>query len=233
MTAARPDPETIRQLHDLGYLEDGGGPQHERPLLICDVDEVVLHLVDPFATVLEERGYVLKSHAFKLTGNVFHVETGAEATQEEVWQGLVQLFEEQAHRQHLVDGVVEGLAQVTEDADLVFLTNMPHAFRDKRISHLLENELDYPLITNTGSKMPAIDIIRAHREAPVGFIDDTPKNLEHVRVGAPDVHLFHFMANADFRALAGEIEGTHFSSGDWSDAAPRIRQVLMENGAGT
>lgn len=228
MSDTRPDSDTLLQLDQLGYLEDGSGETTDRPLLICDVDEVVLHLVDPFEQVLRERGFELKSHSFKLTGNIFHVESGREASREEVWEGLTQLFEEQAERQGLVEGVVDGLNHVAEHADVLFLTNMPHMFRDTRIAHLLENGLDHPLVTNTGSKMPAIGIVRRHRHGAIGFIDDTPGNLDHVRAGAPDVHLFHFMANANFRALAGDIEGAHFSSGDWADTAPRIRQVLME-----
>ncbi len=223
------DAETIDQLSSLGYLEDGSGKRGEKPLLICDVDEVILHLVDPFVQVMTERGYELKSHSFQLTGNVYHVETGREATREEVHGGLDQLFSEQSQRQALVEGAVEGLNQLAEEIDVLFLTNMPHQYRSTRIGHLVENGLDHPLVTNTGSKVPAIRIIETHRDHQVGFIDDTPKNLDHVREGAPDVHLFHFMASDHFRGLAGEIEGTHISSGDWNETGAKIREVLVNS----
>lgn len=225
------DDDTLGQLHELGYVSDGRGERQFRPLLICDVDEVVLHLVDPFQRVMDERGYELKSHSFQLTGNIFHKQTGAEATQQDVWDGLDQLFREQNLRQHLVEGAVDALNDLANDIDILFLTNMPHGFRQARVAHLLDNGLTHPLVTNSGSKMPAIDIVKAHRGAPIGFIDDTPKNLNHVREGAPDIHLFHFMANEDFRGLVGEVEGAHFSSGNWKEAGPLIREVLMENRA--
>jgi len=95
MTTALPDSQTLQQLNDHGYAPGAAAMETERPLLICDVDEVVLHLVDPFVEVIEERGFELRTRAFKLTGNVFHRETGAEATQAQVWEGLTQLFEEQ------------------------------------------------------------------------------------------------------------------------------------------
>ncbi len=223
------DSETLDQLSALGYLEDGSGERGDKPLLICDVDEVVLHLVDPFVRVMSERGYELRSHSFQLTGNVYHAETGREATREEVHGGLAQLFNEQEQRQELVEGAVEGLNRLAEEIDVLFLTNMPHAFRDTRIGHLVGNGLDHPLVTNTGSKVPAIRIIETHRDHEVGFIDDTPKNLNHVREGAPDVHLFHFMANGKFRELAGEIDGTHISSGDWKETGAKIREVLTSS----
>ncbi|MEL6504500.1 MAG: hypothetical protein AAFO61_03705 [Pseudomonadota bacterium] len=226
----KPDLFTLEQLNALGYgVEGEQAIAHHRPLLICDVDEVVMDLVDPFVMVLEERGFELKSHSFKLTGNVFDRETGREATQEEVWAGLTQLFEEQEQRQGLVEGVADGLAHIAESCDILFLTNMPHAYGDTRRAYLAANGIPYPLVTNSRSKAPAISIIADHCRAGAGFVDDTPKNLDHVREAVPAVQLFHFMANDDFRKLAGEIEGVAFSSGDWGHAGPEIARILVEN----
>jgi len=224
-----PDLMTFEQLKTLGYDGKATSKNHEKPLLVCDVDEVVLHLVDPFVAVLEERGFTLKSHSFKLTGNVFDAKTGREATQDEVWSGLTQLFEEQDKRQGLVDGVVKGLNDLSDHPDIIFLTNMPHPFGDIRRNYLKENGLDFPLVTNTRSKVPAIQHLQSHCSASIGFIDDTPTNLNQVREGVDDVHLFHFMANEDFRALAGPIDGIHFSSGDWVETSEKIRHAMMEN----
>ncbi|MCJ8309275.1 MAG: hypothetical protein HRU27_12685 [Rhizobiaceae bacterium] len=229
MKTYQPDSETVEQLHGLGYvgaIDEDAAHSHDKPLLICDVDEVVLHLVDPFVQVLEERGYVLKDHSFRLTGNVFDARSGREATQEEVWAGLTQLFEEQAKRQAIVDGVVDNLVALADRIDVVFLTNMPHEFRDIRRQHLASHGLDFPLITNTRSKVPAIQTLFDHCAHPVGFIDDTPKNLEQVRDSVEGVHLFHFMANERFRELAGDIEGVDFSTGDWAHAHTHIRDTL-------
>ncbi|MEP1207941.1 MAG: hypothetical protein ABJM29_18735 [Rhizobiaceae bacterium] len=229
MTQFQADDETWDQLITLGYSGADGAHSHAKPLLICDVDEVVLHLVDPFVQVLQERGYVLKDHSFRLTGNVYDAKTGREASQEEVWAGLTQLFEEQDRRQHIVDGVVENLNALAASVDILFLTNMPHEFRDIRRSHLADHGLDFPLVTNSRSKVPAIQTLQAHCAHPVGFIDDTPKNLEQVRDRTDGIHLFHFMANPRFRELAGAIDGVGFSSGDWHDARRQIELTLNPN----
>ena len=159
------DDQTLNQLEELGYL-GSGSHNHERPLLICDVDEVILHLVDPFVEVLQERGFELKSHSFKLTGNVFHRDSGAEATQQEVWAGLTQLFEEQSERQGIVESAADELKNLNEQIDIVFLTNMPHEFGDIRRNYLAQNDMTYPLITNTGSKVPAIEIMQSRSQNP-------------------------------------------------------------------
>ena len=209
---------TIKQLNQLGYTGGKRAKRHEKPLLVCDVDEVVVHLVDPFVTIMEERGYELRSHAFQLTGNVFERETGREATQEEVWEGLTQLFKEQERRQGIVDGVVDGLNGLSDSADVIFLTNMPHPFGDIRRAYLASRGLEVPLVTNSRSKVPAIRILASHCTAGIGFVDDTPKNLQQVADALPDVKLFHFMANDTFRDLAQKVDGIHFSTGDWAEA---------------
>jgi hypothetical protein len=221
----KPDDDTLKQLDAIGY--GGASKVSKRPLLACDVDEVVLHLVDPFETVMGERGFELRAHAFQLTGNIFEKESGREATQSEIWEGLSQLFEEQDTRQGIVDGVAEGLAAIHEIADIVMLTNMPHAFRTHRARHLEANGIAYPVVTNSGSKVPALRLLSDAHHGASGFIDDSPLNLNQVREGLPDVHLFHFMANKTFREMAGPVEGTALHSGDWLETAPVIQRVLL------
>ncbi|MDA8870543.1 hypothetical protein N9H93_04065 [Rhizobiaceae bacterium] len=225
MSHPKPDLFTTDQLASLGY---DGGHVSDRPLLACDVDEVVIHLVEPFERVMNERGYELKAHAFKLTGNVFERETGREATMEEVWEGLEQLFGEQAERQGIVDGVADGLAQIAEVADIVFLTNMPHPHRETRAAHLQANGMHYPLVTNSGSKAPALRLLAAGHKGPTGFVDDSPKNHEQVREALPDIRLFHFMANETFRNMLGTIDGALIHAYDWREAAPAIVKALVE-----
>jgi len=221
------DSETISQLATYGYAEKKSENISTRPLLICDVDEVVLHLVDPFAKLLDEMGFVLRTHSFQLTGNIFNKETGDEATQEDVWRGLDQLFKEQNHRQNIVDGALEGLNGLSRNMDILFLTNMPHPYRELRIDHLKNLGLNFPLVTNTKSKVPAIKLIESNRGGPIGFIDDTPTNLEQVRDGTKAIEIFHFMANDDFRNLVPPIEQARVSTGDWSVAVKSIQTVLQ------
>ena len=63
-TTNQPHELTQKQLDDLGYTTKQ--IRHKRPVLICDVDEVVLHLVEPFVKVLEERGFALKNPYFQI-----------------------------------------------------------------------------------------------------------------------------------------------------------------------
>ena len=42
----------------------------DRPLIVCDVDDVVLQFATPFEAFLETRGHRLLPRSFKLTGNI-------------------------------------------------------------------------------------------------------------------------------------------------------------------
>ena len=229
MTAPHPikDNETAAQLEALGYLERPPQAKYKRPLLVCDVDEVVLHLVAPFLVILEETGFQLKRKTFKLTGNVFHKETGREATQGEIYARLDTIFSEQDRRQELVPGVMDALNDLSNDIDIVFLTNMPHDYRLLRLQHLTNQSLDHPVVTNTGSKVAAIHRMMAHHHGPIGFIDDTALNLSQVANALPQVHLFHFMADDGFRQLSDPVPTAKISTGDWQEAKASIREHLV------
>ena len=43
----------------------------ERPLIVCDIDEVVLEFVTPFQAFLMDNGHELRATSFRLNGNVF------------------------------------------------------------------------------------------------------------------------------------------------------------------
>ncbi|MEM7301214.1 MAG: hypothetical protein AAF468_09035 [Pseudomonadota bacterium] len=213
------DPETLKQLETL--------PAFDRPLLICDVDEVMLHLVDPFAKIMEERGFELKFHGFKLNGNVFHKETGREAERSEVRDALFALFTEQEERQAFVAGAVDAINGLSDEIDILFLTNMPHEYGDVRRRHFASNGLEFPLVTNSGTKGPVVLEIRGSASPKTGFIDDTPYNLKSVREHVPHAELYHFMATEAFRTQVETPEGTRISSGDWAETVHVIKETLL------
>ncbi|TEX94817.1 hypothetical protein ELQ05_08150, partial [Campylobacter sp. US53] len=70
------DPETARQIAELA--------SDHRPLLVLDVDDVILEFIRPFPRFLEQRGYDLTFASFRLTGNVSERGTGRVAEQHEV-----------------------------------------------------------------------------------------------------------------------------------------------------
>ncbi len=212
------DPDTLSQLESLKIST--------RPLLVCDVDEVILHLVAPFEELLDEQGYELRKKAVKLDGNIFSKEDGAEAELQLVWTVLNQLFKEQATRQKMVDGAAESLKDIHENNDIVLLTNLPHIFGDTRRNHLASMDIAYPMVTNIGAKGPALKWLKDKSDVAMAFVDDTPHHLESVGTFTPDTHLFHFMADREFRGMIELPPAVKLSTGNWPKAGIAVKNAL-------
>jgi hypothetical protein len=82
------DPETARQIAELSL--------DTRPLLVLDVDDVLLEFVRPFPKFLEAQGFGLKLASFRLTGNIFERASDRVIEQAEVSDLLGRFFDLQA-----------------------------------------------------------------------------------------------------------------------------------------
>ncbi|RWE36381.1 MAG: hypothetical protein EOS79_26110 [Mesorhizobium sp.] len=212
------DPETARQIEELAA--------DDRPLLVLDVDDVVLEFVRPFPHFLKSRGFQLTLASFRLTGNIAETASGRLIEQPEVSALLGDFFDAQADWQSITDGAVEALATLGQCAEIVLLTAMPHKHRAVRRAHLDTLGLNYPLLTTEMAKGPAIAKLRGARGRPVAFVDDQPTNLMSARNSVADAHLFHLMADNSLRAFLPPTPGDIVSVENWREAAPKIAGAL-------
>lgn len=212
------DPETLRQIEELS--------QDDRPLLVLDVDDVLLDFARPFPRYLESRGFQLRLDSFRLTGNVF--ETGSEiALDRDRTMGLLDdFFSAQTEWQTLVAGASDTVATIAEDAEVVLLTAMPHRHRGTRRKYLDTLGLNYPLLTTEMAKGPAIHRLRGKVERPVAFVDDMPHNLASARESVVDTHLFHLMADTSLRAMMPAPPEGAVIVDTWHEAGERIAEAL-------
>lgn len=212
------DPETARQIAELAH--------DHRPLLVLDVDDVLLEFVRPFPKYLETLGYTLKFGSFRLTGNVAERATGRIAEAHEVAALLDSFFAAQAEWQGVIAGAAEALEGFRDAAEIVLLTAMPHRHRATRRAHLDALGLPYPLLTTEMAKGPAIASLRGRHGRPVAFVDDLPPNLVSARKAVADAHLFHLMSDNTLRPLLPTPPDDVVVVEDWPDAAPRIAAAL-------
>lgn len=217
------DARTRQQLAALSY--------GARDLIVCDVDEVVLHFVRPLEAHFQRQGYGFKEKIFKLTGNVRHLESDDDAPDHVVRSMIHSYFEADAHQQAVVPGVVEAINRLADHADILFLTNMPHAYRPQRVACLAQHGLNFPVITNTGPKGPALSAIAEQQEGAVWFIDDSPMNLMSVAAFEPAVELVHFVADAEFLALADHVPEARLRTNCWAETHAHIHAGLVQAAA--
>lgn len=195
----------------------------DRPLIVCDVDEVVLEFISPFTAFLRANHYDLIPRSFRLHGNIVSLLDGSEPDNDAVAAFQERFFGSQDLWQTPAEGAAETLAALSDDADIVFLTAMPPRHQTIRRALLDRLGFTFPMIATEGPKGPVVAQLHGQRTLPVVFLDDIQRNLLSVRDHVPDCFLVTLMANADFRAFVPPpVEGI-VSANDWADAAQLIR----------
>ena len=212
------DPETLRQIEELSH--------DDRPLLVLDVDDVLLDFIKPFPKYLEKQGYKLSLAEFRLVGNIADIATGEPAGVERVTELVDDFFKAQAEWQGVTEGAADALAHFGDRAEIILLTHMPHRHRESRRAHLKGLGFMYPVLTTEMPKGPAIKKLRGDKGRPVAFVDDQPRNLASALEQVPDVHLFHLMADISLRKMLPPAPAVAHVVYDWKEGAALIAKAL-------
>ena len=199
-----------------------------RPLVICDVDEVVVHFLRGLEAFLDEQGMWLDPASFALNGNIREKETNAPVPGAQIGGLLERFFSEWTGILEEIDGAAAALHSISSHADVVMLTNMPDAYKPDRIANLKSHGIDFPVISNAGPKGPSVRHMAEMIERPVVFIDDTPSNVRSVSKDAPDVHVLHFMQDHRFRRHLPELSGVIGSVDNWDDGNQLVMSAVRD-----
>ncbi|TYC63293.1 hypothetical protein FMN50_02855 [Rhodobacterales bacterium] len=212
-------PEVLAQIDGLA--------KSEGPLIICDVDEVVLHLILHLESYLADRDLVFLSNEFRLTGNIAERESRIALPGDEVRRLLDVFFADISHRQKLVPGADTALAKLSRNWDIVLLTNLPGgANKPVREKLLADFGIAYPLVANSGPKGGAVAALAAGRQAPVVFIDDSPTNHASVAATLPASVQIQFVADPRFRVAIRPEPHVDLLTGDWQETEAFIEAIL-------
>lgn len=201
----------------------------DRPLIIADIDEVVLEFVAPFIAFLESHGHEYRPTSFRLTGNVYFKESGQVAEKETVSAFLESFFGEHDTWQTPVAGALDTLADIerTHSADIVFLTAMPPHHHARRRALLDTHGFTHPMISTKAAKGEAVaELMLHHPGKPVAFIDDLPPNHISVLETVPNALGLQMMAYAPLRPHLPAMPEGVTSVEDWPAAAKAIADFL-------
>ena len=195
-----------------------------KPLLICDCDEVLLHMVRHFGTWLDEAHAIdfdLKGGSFE--NSMTRREGGAAPTREEMWVMLREFFPHEMHRQTLVPHAAEALRRIGEVADIVILTNLQDDCRQPRIEQLAAFEIEHRVECNQGGKGGPVARLVAEYGNPVTvFVDDLAVHHESVAKHAPEVFRLHMISEPDLAAHVPPAPDASARIDDWREAADWI-----------
>ena len=203
-----------------------------RPLLITDCDEVLLHMVGHFADwVAEAHGFSfdLSAPGFR---NALLQKDGQPVPAERIWPLLDDFFTTEMHRQNIVPGAAEALREIGEMAEIVILTNIGDEFEAGRVAQLERFEIRHRVLCNRGGKGPPVaELIADMQPSAVVFVDDLPVHHQSVAAHAPDVWRLHMIAEPRLAAHTPAAPDAHARIDDWAEAVPWIRARLAEGPA--
>jgi len=205
----------------------------DRPLIVCDIDEVVLEFVSPFMAFLDRHGHEWRTTSFRMTGNIYFKETGQAADATIVSDFLERFFGEHDAWQNPVEGALETLAEIeaSHAADILFLTAMPPRHHDRRRALLDRHGFAHPMIaTENGKGETLAALMRHHPQKPVVFIDDLAPNHVSVLEAVPDALGLHLMAYRAFAPHLPPMPKGVTSVADWPAAAAAIADFLAGRG---
>lgn len=216
-------PEVRSQVAELTLTPD-------RPLLITDADEVLFAFVRGFEGYLNTQGFILRLDSFALSGNVRRQDTDEALPAPQVRDLIEAFFDTCTELLEPVAGAAVALAELSQRAQILVLSNVPLPQRAARQRALQRHAMDYPLIANIGRKGSAVAMLADSIDAPVFFIDDIPHNITSVAESAAHVTRLHFVADPRLARLLGPAEDAHARIDDWPTARAFIEDRLSEQG---
>ena len=202
-----------------------------RPLIISDCDEVLLHMVVPFAEWLDETQGV----TFSMVGNDFSravrwKDSGELVEGPKIWEFLQGFFDNEMHRQHPIAGAVHAMNTLAEHADVVILTNLTDKHNQARAQQLANHGIHARVFTNQGPKGPALQaILDEYQPSHAVFIDDLPQHHGSVKEIAPQIDRLHLCGEptlAPHIACAFEAGHAHARIDTWEHALPWLLERI-------
>jgi hypothetical protein len=201
-----------------------------RPLLITDCDEVLLHMVVPFRAWLDEVHGVHFDFAQEGFVNALRLKAcGTVVEKGRVWELLIAFFDTEMDRQMPIAGALEALERIASFADIVVLTNIGERAHQGRIEQLRQVGVHFPVHWNQGGKGAPLAAIVAERNPSVTvFVDDLPQHHESVEAHAPDVWRLHMVGEPEIAPFIGDAPRAHARIDNWATAEAWITARLQQ-----
>ncbi len=202
-----------------------------RPLLISDCDEVLLHMIVPFRDWLDEAHAIDfplddSDFSYKLTRRA----DGSRVEPDDVWKLLHGFFISEMYRQYPIIGAVEAIGRIQEIADVVILTNLLDDRAAARAEQLKDHGIHARVYTNQGGKGDALArIIAEYQPSASVFVDDLYHQHQSVAEIVPDIWRLHFVGEP---LMVPHIKASPFAHDRidaWANAESWITDKLLGN----
>ena len=197
----------------------------DRPLLVVDADEVLVHFAQPFTRYLSGLDWQLHLTEYRLEYAIKRA-GGYVANPDETFELVQGFIDAETHRQPAVEGAAGALQTLSDQAQIVVLSNVPHRVYDRRLENLRAHRMDYSLVANSGPKGPALMALASEMKAPVAFVDDSPMQIESAAEHAAHIHRIHFAGCPIIKEVLPDVKCADATPEDWSGVASVVDSLF-------
>ena len=212
--------ETSEQIKNLNLRFD-------LPLIICDADEVLFLFLKGFENFLKSKDLYLDLSKARLTGNIKKISNNEAVPNDTMTKLMPEFFLKETKNLKPVANSSKCLKNLSNKCQIIILTNIPHKDKKSRVAALKKNNMDYPVITNTGLKGPTVSKICKKMKAPVFFIDDLGQNLESVKKEYNKSICIHFLQDKRLDKLMITPKNIRHRFNDWLEIEDLINKELL------
>jgi len=200
-----------------------------RPLIVTDCDEVLLHMVVPFRSWLDEHHGIHFDFSSPFEEALRHKHSGDVVERLRIWTLLGEFFATAMHVQTAIAGAVETMAALAKRADIVIVTNIGEENAQARTAQLSRTNLPFPVIGNRGGKGPVVaQLIAKYRPDISIFVDDLENNHSSVAQFSPQTWRLQFVGEPEIAPYAPTARDAHARIDDWPSARRWIEAKFDE-----
>ena len=195
----------------------------DKPLIVCDADEVIFDFMNSFETYLHSKGLYFNWKSYALEGNILNDKNQA-LSKNQITNIIHNFFMCRTESMDLVEGAVKSLQKLSRKYNIIILSNIPFKFYEKRRIALKKCGINFPFFANTGPKGKAVKYLSDIHKGKIWFIDDSPYQIKSVKLEEKNVNTILFVGNSKLESLIKSKNKycDHFSN-KWED---NIKTIL-------
>ena len=186
-----------------------------KPLLICDADEVIFDFMRGFESFLLRNSLRYLWRSYSLTGNIVN-KNNVPIDEKKVKVIIKKFLEECTSELSLVKCAKTSLIKLARHYQILVLSNIPFEFYEQRLKALEKRGLFFPFFANEGAKGKVCSYLFKNSKNPVWFIDDSPMQVNSVKKENSKIKTILYIENVKLAKLVKHNNITDYYSTSWA-----------------
>lgn len=187
---------------------------NNKPLLVCDADEVIFDFMTSFESYLNDQNLFFSWKSYALEGNILD-KNKKEIHKDFIKEIINDFFKANTGTMNLMNGAKKSLKKLSNTYNIIVLSNIPFDFYDDRLKALKKNNLDFSFYANKGPKGKVLKEIAQEFKNNIWFIDDSPLQIKSVQLAEKKIKTILYVGNSKLEKLIQYNKYWDYFSNKW------------------